>query len=217
MKKSLIILFFIIMSNLSMAAEFVINEDPKFIPDFKNRFSLLLGLNPSMTKTNQLKNVHLSYGKNKLENIWWDFNFTYIKGNFDKFTKNNASATSATDAQMNETTDASSQISFGAGIMHETQYIQTLVPFTGMYELMSASATYNLYKDANSTKTFSGPGIIAKLSVLKKFSDYLSFGGNFIYNLAVVKRGQDTESESSSSRSLTLSNITFGIDLSLYL
>jgi hypothetical protein len=55
-------------------------------PDFKNRFSLLLGLNPSMTKTNQLKNIHFSYGKNKMENIWWDFNFTYIKGNFEKFT-----------------------------------------------------------------------------------------------------------------------------------
>lgn len=216
MNKILILLILFICQN-ALAEEFVLHADPKFIPDFKNRFSALVGINPSMTKTNQLKNVHLAYGKNKAENEWWDFNFTYTRGNFDKFTTNNPSATGTTNADLNSVSDSSNQIALGAGLLYETNYSQSLLPFNGMYELISASVTYNIFKDTQAGKTFTGPGLLAKFSVLKKFSDYLSIGGNFIYNLAVVKRSQDAYGETSSTRSLTLSHLTIGIDLSLYL
>jgi hypothetical protein len=170
-----------------------------------------------MTKTNQLMNAHFSYSRETAEKFWWDYSFSIIKGNFDKFTTNNASATGETNARMVESTNSSTQILGGIGLLYRTEYSQSLIPVDSLYEIVGASLTYNVYKDSNASKTFTGPGFIAKFSMLKKISDYLSFGGNIIYNLAVVKRGQDSDQETSSQRSLTLSHVTVGFDLSIFL
>lgn len=216
MKKLFLITIFYIFTSSVYSAEFMLNTEPTFTPTFQNRFSLLLGLNPSMTKTNQLKNIHLAYGRNSEANRWWDFNFTMTKGYMNHMTTNNSSATTLSSSDFNADTD-STHLALGVGINYETKYIQTLVPFQGMYEVMGASITYNSFKDANALNSFTGPGLIAKYSVLKKLNDYVSFGGNFIYNLAVVKRSQQSDTENSSSRSLTLSYLTIGIDLSFFL
>lgn len=199
------------------AEELVLHTEPKYINEYNNKYSMMLGLNPSMTKTNQLINLHFSYSRETEEKFWWDYNFSIIKGNFDKFTTNNASATKETNARMLENSNSSTQILGGIGLLYRTEYSQSLIPVDSLYEIVGASLTYNVYKDSNSTKSFTGPGFIAKFSMLKKFADYLSFGGNIIYNLAVVKRGQDSDQETSSQRSLTLSHVTVGFDLSIFL
>jgi hypothetical protein len=212
----LLVLCLITISTLAYSSEFDFKYESKFVPEFKNRFSFLIGGHPSMTKTSQLMNFHGAYSYNIESNTWWDFNFTMAKGHFNRFTTNNRSATNVTSTTLDENTQSSSQIGFGAGILYETNYIQNLVPFEKMYELISASLTYNYFKDTNVNETFTGPGIIAKLSILKRFSDFVSVGGNMIYNLAVVKRSTENN-ETSSEASLTLSHFTIGLDLSLYL
>jgi hypothetical protein len=218
MKKNILIIMTLVIS-LSMsvkASELVLNSDSAFVPDYKNRFSALVGLNPSVMKSLDVKNLHLAYSKQREDLSWWDFNFTMTQGHFNKMTTNNAIATGNTKTVMNDSLQ-SDQLSLGVGLQYQTDYTRTILPFEGMYELMSASVTYNYFKDSQISNTFMGPGMIAKLSVLKKFSEYVSFGGNIIYNLAVVKRSQNSSTETSSQRSLTLSHLTFGLDLSLYL
>jgi hypothetical protein len=196
------------------SAELILNSDSTFNPTHENRFSFMMGVNPSLTKSADMSNFTFSYGK-KMENYWIDTNFAMNKGLFKKFSANNQTATGATDEQLEE--QKNSLTTIGVGIGRETRYAQTLLPFNDIYELMAANITYNSYKEDFSGKSFSGPGLLAKFSVYKRFNDYFSAGAHFNYNLAVVKRAQDNDTETNSQRSLTLGFLTMGIDLSFYL
>lgn len=196
------------------SAELILNSESTFNPTHENRFSFMMGVNPSLTKSADMSNFTFSFGK-KMENYWIDTNFAMNKGLFKKFSANNQTATGATDTQLEE--QENSLTTIGVGIGRETRYAQTLLPFNDIYELMAANLTYNSYKEDFSGKSFSGPGLLAKFSVYKRFNDYFSAGAHFNYNLAVVKRAQDIDTETNSQRSLTLGFLTMGIDLSFYL
>lgn len=206
-------MFLATMSQAS-ASELILNTESTFNPTHENRFSFMAGVNPSLTKSGDMSNFTFSFGK-KMDNYWLDTNFAMNKGLFKKFSANNASATGATDDQLEE--QQNSLTTIGVGIGRETRYAQTLLPFNDIYELMAANLTYNSYKEDFSGKSFSGPGLLAKFSVYKRFNDYFSAGAHFNYNLAVVKRAQDNDTETNSQRSLTLGFLTMGIDLSFYL
>lgn len=216
MKKTLIMLpvLFTMMASVQ-SAELILNEvDTTFNPSHNNRFSFMAGVNPSLTKSGDMSNFTFSYGK-KMENFWIDTNFAMNKGKFKKFSANNTTATGATDDQLEEQTNSLTTI--GIGIGRETRYAQTLLPFDDIYELMAANLTYNSYSEDFSGKSFSGPGLLAKFSVYKRFNDYFSAGAHFNYNLAVVKRAQDNDTETNSQRSLTLGFLTMGLDVSFFL
>lgn len=194
--------------------ELILNTETTFNPSHTNRFSLMLGVNPSLTKSADMQSFTFSYGK-KFENFWADANVMMSKGLSKKFATNNPTATGATSDQLEE--QENSLTTIGLGIARETRYAQTLLPFEDIYELMAANLTYNMYKEDFSGKSFSGPGLLAKFTVYKRFNDYFSAGAHFHYNLAVVKRSQDNDTETSSQRSLTLGFLTMGVDLSFYL
>lgn len=216
MTKYTALLALILMSSGAFAAnpDLVINQDSTFNPTHENRFSFMLGLNPSVGKATDMTNFTFSYGK-KLDNFWIDANASISKGLFRKFSANNAAATGATDVQLEDQENGLTTI--GAGIARETRYAQTLLPFDDIYELMAANLTYNIYKEDFSGKSFNGPGVLAKFSVYKRFNNYFSAGAHFNYNLAVVKRSQEIDTENSSARSLTIGFLTVGLDLSFYL
>lgn len=217
MMKSLLKIFItaLLMINSAFAVQdLVLNTEPVFNPTFVNRFSFLLGVNPSMTKATDVMNFNFSYAK-KMDEFWFDTTFALTNGAFNKITTNNPAATGATNDQLYG--QKSTLTTFGLGVAHESRYSQTLLPFDGLYEVMAADVTYNFYKETTSGKSFSGPGMIAKFSLFKKFNDYVSMGPQFLYNLAVVKRAQDVDTETSSARSLTMSYVTIGFDLSIYL
>lgn len=216
MTKYLAVICFIVVSSHSHAAEneLVINQESTFNPTHDNRFSLMLGLNPSLVKSQDMTNFTFSYGK-KLDNYWVDANASLSNGLFRKFSANNPAATGASATQLEN--QKNSLTTLGIGIGRETRYAQTLLPFNDIYELMAANLTYNIYKEDFSGKSFSGPGILAKFSVYKRFNNYFSAGAHFNYNLAVVKRSQENDTENSSARSLTLGFLTVGVDLSFYL
>jgi hypothetical protein len=216
MKKYFKILFFLLLvsSEVHAVEQFVLKSESTFNPTYQNRFSFLLGVNPSIQKARDVTNFTFSYGK-KFEDYWLDTNFLITNGIFNKITTNNPTATGLTSDQLVDT--KSSMTTIGVGIGRETRYAQTLLPFKDIYELMAANLTYNIYKENTSGKSFTGPGMIAKFSLYKRFSDYFSAGTQFTYNLAVVKRTQDPDTETSSIRSLTMSYLTLGFDLSFYL
>lgn len=218
-KNCLLLFIFIFTLILTMTSAFAVenltlNTEPVFSPTFQNRVSFLIGLNPSLTKAGDVVNFNASYAK-KMEDYWFDTTFIITSGAFNKMTTNNAAATGATDDALFDT--KSTLTTFGLGVARESRYSQTLLPFDGMFEVISADITYNLYKETTTGKSFSGPGFIAKFSLFKKFSDYVSMGPQLLYNLAVVKRAQDSDTEMSSARSLTMSYVTIGFDLSFFL
>lgn len=194
--------------------EFLLHSEAAFNPSYQNRFSFMVGVNPSLQKASDITNFTFSYGK-KLESYWLDTSFLITNGLFNKITTNNPTATGLTNDQLVGT--KSSMTTIGVGIGRESHYAQSLLPFNDIYELMAADLTYNIYKESTSGKSFTGPGMIAKFSLYKKFSDYFSAGTQFTYNLAVVKRSSDDNTENSSVRSLTMSYLTVGFDLSFYL
>lgn len=208
------IAFSLLFATSVSAQTLVLNEESTFNPTHENRFSFMLGVNPSLTKSGDMSNFTFSYAK-KMESFWLDSNIMITKGMFSKFSANNPTATGAIDADLEE--QENSLTTIGVGVGRETRYAQTLLPFNDIYELMAANLTYNMYKEDFSGKSFSGPGILAKFSVYKKFNDYFSAGTHFNYNLAVVKRSKEIDTESNSQRSLTLGFLTIGFDLSFYL
>jgi hypothetical protein len=194
--------------------ELTLKSESSYNPNFENRLSFLYGVNPSITKASDVNNISFSYAK-KFDDFWFDCNLYFTNGIFKKITTNNSTATGLSDNQLQDT--KSNLITFGAGVGRQSQYIQTLLPFKDFYEFIATDLTYNIYKESTSSKSFSGPGLIAKFSLLKKLSDYYSLGAQFTYNLAVVKRAHDSDSETSSMRSLTMSHLTVGFDFSIYL
>ena len=217
MNKHFLKIFFLFISlatNAFAIEEFSVNSDSSFNPTYKNKFSFLLGINPSVQKASDIENFTFAYGK-KVEDYWIDTNILLTKGLFSKLTTNNESATGVPSSDVNNT--KSTLITIGAGIGRESRYVQSLLPFKDLYEVMAADLTYNILKEKTSEKTFKGFGMLAKFSLYKKFSDYVSLGTQFTYNLSAVKRSSDNENEISSARSLTLSYLTIGFDLSFFL
>ncbi len=194
--------------------QLVLNNLNEHEPTFTNRYSLMLGVNPSLVHTSNITNFTLSYGK-KYDHLWLDTNLLITKGIFRELSENNVRATGATDFQLAD--QRNFLITAGVGVAIETRYAQTLLPFENIYELVAANITYNYYKEDFSDESFTGPGLIAKFSLYNKINDYVHVGGHFNYNLAVVKRSERFEGESNSARSLTLGFITVGLDLSFYL
>ena len=62
-----------IFSGSLMGQEIQMNFDDTFNPTHENRFSFMLGVNPSLTKSGDMSNFTFSYAR-KMENFWLDSN-----------------------------------------------------------------------------------------------------------------------------------------------
>lgn len=211
---SILFSIFLINSSILASEELILNSESTFNPSHDNRFSLLLGFNPNLQKSGDITNFTFSYGK-RMENFWLDSNLLITNGVFNKMATNNRQATGLTDDQLFNT--KSTMTTIGIGIGRESHYLETLLPFYDISELSFANATYNTYNESASGKSFTGPGMIAKFILSKKFSEYITAGPHFIYNLAVVRRVANSDTENSSPRSLTMSYLIIGFDFSVYL
>ena len=211
--KTILLLFFII-NWASANDELILNDTKDYNPSLTNRFSFQADTNPNPRQLAQLTNLNFSYAS-KLSHYWLDFNLQSATGYFNKMTTNNALATGQTDNQLYQTN--STHYSIGVGMMMESHYARTLMPFDNVYETTSAYITYNMFKINSLTDSYQGPGIMAKASLCKRYTDYVSLGINLNYVLAVVKGPAAYSGETSSSRSLTLSYVTVGLDFILTL
>lgn len=184
-----------------------------------NRFSFLFNLNPSLTKGKDLTQFMSEYGL-KLDDLRsLDFSIQYTKGLFHKMSINNGAATLRSDDEINAST-SNSELMGTVGLSFISHYFNDLFNLdsaNGLYEIMGAGIGLTSYKNSLLSDSYFGPGITAKFSLLKSINDNIAVGGNFIYNLSSVKRAQKVSSETSSSRSLTLTHLTMGIDFTFYL
>ncbi|MBY0415133.1 MAG: hypothetical protein K2Q18_13260 [Bdellovibrionales bacterium] len=216
--KQLIFCLGILTFTLSASAtELTMNSESTFDPGHTNRFTLMAGVNSSLTKAADLQDFALSYGR-QLDSYWIDANVMMTSGLFREFGENHPPATGSVNSALEE--QKNTLTSIGVGIGRETRYAQTLLPFNDIYELMAANLTYNMYKEDFTGQSFNGPGLLAKFAVYKRMNDYFSAGVHFNYNISVVKRSKNEDaviSESNSSRSLTLGFLTIGFNISLYL
>jgi hypothetical protein len=181
----------------------------EFSPSFENILSFEAGMNPNALELNAISNLNFSYAK-KRTNFWLDFNIQLTSGAFQKLTMNNVPATTQTNATLFNS--PSTHSSYGIGGLIESNYSQTFFGREDLYEITQAFLTYNIFKTNMVNSTFTGPGLLAKFSVCKKFSDYISVGANLNYSLASVQRPILNATETTSNQSLTLSYITLGID-----
>lgn len=213
--KCTFLISFCLLRPLIAQENFELNREVGFIPKFDSRYNLGVTFKPSMTKTNQVIGIDGSYSSKFSDGYWLNYEGAIFQTQFSAVTKNNASATLKTDTQLIDA--KASHVYFGVGLSVHTELLVHVIPFKNIYEISSAALTYNLFKYTDGNKTFLGPGIKAKYGVHKKLNDYVSIGGNFIYNLSVVKRSEDNSNETSSARSLTLSYLSIGFDVNFYL
>ena len=215
MKKILIFLFAIVLNSQIWASEksnYVYDSD--YAPSFNNRFSFMFGMNPNFVKPADVLNFAFAYS-NKVDTYWLDAHVSITNGIFRKITTNNPAATGTSGDTIDKKRD--NLTTFGFGFSKETRLSQDLFGSNSTYEISTAALTYNIFKEQTQSKSFTGPGVLAKFSLFKKANEYSSIGGLLSYHLAVVKRSKDYDNEPSSSTSLTLSHLTIGLDFSFFL
>lgn len=211
--KSLLYLIFLI-ANISSASELALSNTNEYTPSLHNRFTIMASANPNPAQLASLNTISASYAT-KLTNYWLDFNFQASSGMFQKMTMNNTLATGSTDVNLYDARSTHSSI--GIGAMLESKYAQVFFNSDSVFETSSAHLTYNIFKAGSVSSTFTGPGLMTKFALCKKFSDVFSFGANLNYQLASVKRASNADTETSSAQSLTISYVTLGLELILTL
>lgn len=144
---------------------------------------------------------------------WIDFSVTKSSARFEEVTENNPAVGAATQELLE---DSLGLLTVGVGLSHRTHYIRHLFHNDTLYETVGAFLTYNQVDDSLRSLTFKGGGFKADFGVHKRTSESFHIGGKMSYNLMHVKKAQEFEGESSSSRSLLLSWVTFGLDFTFY-
>lgn len=214
MKSALYLITILLFVNISFASELSLSNTSEYTPSLSNRVSIWGTLNPNLRQLTSLNTISASYAS-RLSIYWLEFNFQASSGMFQKMSMNNTLATGLTDADLFDA--RSTHSSLGVGAMLESNYARTFFNSESLYETSSAYLTYNMFKAGAVPSTFTGPGIMTKFSLCKKFSDVFSLGANLNYQLASVKRASNADTETSSVQSLTVSYVTIGLELILTL
>lgn len=216
LKIKLYVLFLLLMivNSVNSAETLELKSDSEFNPSHTSKFSFLYGVNPNLYKLTDISDFTFSYSILQ-KDYWFDTNLSVTRGLFKKISTNSYSATGVLDNDINDS--SSNLITFGAGVARKSTYIRELLSWDKWYEMSAANLTYNMFKESVSSKNFTGFGILTKFGLYYKSSEYFSYGTQFLYRLAVVKRSADFNTETSSPRSLILSHLSLGIDLSFFL
>lgn len=210
--KIIIILLGFIYSTIALA-EFELKSESSYNPEFNNRYTFILGLNPSLARSQDVKSFQFAYGRKWDETIWVDAFFQSTNASFRDIGENNMAATGVSDVDIYAASEKLSLV--GIGVQYISRYSAILLPFD-LYESTTASLVYATMSEDAGGKSFSGPGLKAKFSIMKPLGDYTHVGLNMDYNLLTLKRSQEA-SETSSARSLTASWLTLGFDISFFL
>lgn len=208
---AIILTQFLVFSTL---AEFELKSESTFEPEFKNRFHLSFGLNPSMGRSQDIKAVTLSYAREWEENFWVTAHYQLTGIKFRDLAENNPTATNVATSDIEEEAERLNTV--GLGLLYKSRYITYLLPFN-LYELTGASITYSALNEKVGSESFKGPGIRAMYAVMKPIGEYTHLGIHFDYNLSSLKRAANGDDETSSQRGFSASWMTVGFDLSFFL
>lgn len=192
-------------------------ETGVFLQDYntysdKNRTSFLYHVNNDINSITNITTLEFNYA-HKFELAWLELFAIRTTATFNEITDSNPNDFSGGEAL--DLTEES-LLAFGAGLSYRSSWIQELVNSDKMFTTTAASLGWYSLSENFSGFTYSGPGIKTDFGIHRRSSRSMHYGVRMSYNLASVKRAQETELERSSQRSLTLSWLTVGFDLSFY-
>lgn len=195
-------------------AEFELKSESSFAPEFNNRFSIGFGLNPSIGRSQDIKTLSFSYAREWDDNFWVIGSYLLTGIKFSDLAENNSSATNVSTELIED--EAERLNSLGIGVGYSSRYIANLIPFD-LYEFTEALVTYSRFSEKVGEESFSGPGFMAKYSVIKPIGNYTHLGLHFDYNLSSFKRAAENDEETSSQRGFSASWMTFGFNVIFFL
>ena len=178
----------------------------------QGKYSFLYHFNSDLLEFATVSSFEFIFGVKK-DFGWLDFTISKSSARFEEVTLNNPAVGAATQDLLE---DSLGILTLGMGLSYRTHYIRHLFHNDSLYETVGAFITYNQVDDSLRSLTFKGGGIKADFGVHKRASESFHIGGKMSYNLIHVKKAQEFEGESSSSRSLLLSWVTFGLDFTFY-
>lgn len=178
----------------------------------RNRTSFLYHLNNDATDLTGIQTLEFIYAY-RFELAWVEFFALRTSGRFEEMTDNNP-GDGGGSVQLRETDE--SVLAFGASLSYRGTWIQDLVNSDKMFTTTSAGlGWYNMTENFR-VKSYSGPGLKADFGLHRRSSSSIHYGVKMSYHLAHVERSAEFEGETSSQRSLVLSWLSFGFDLSFY-
>lgn len=186
------------------------------VSDDNNIFSVTYKIYPSVQGFSNISNLEVSYSK-KLNYCWLDFMISRAMTKFSTITTNNPYLGQTSD-KLEKSKDE--LLTAGIGIGYRSTYVQkaleNIMFSEDIFETTSAKLTYHNLNEKFYDKSFTGPGIQTDFGIHKRILNGFHFGMKFAYNLASVKKSKEGNSTSSSG-SLVLSWVSFGIDFGFYL
>jgi hypothetical protein len=182
------------------------------LKDDTGRYSVIYHFNSDLLEFTTISSFEFIYGIKKGFG-WLDFSVSKSSARFDQVTNNN-SALGASSLDLEES--SLGILTLGLGLSYRTNYIRHIFRSNTLYETVGASITYNQVDDSFRSETFSGEGLKADFGIHSRASESFHIGGKMSYNLIHTKKPLEFEGESSSSRSLLLSWVSFGIDFTFY-
>lgn len=178
----------------------------------RNRTSFLYHLNNDFTDLTGIQTLEFLYAY-RFSHGWIEFFALRTSGRFEEITDNNP-GDGGSSLDLRETDE--SILAFGASLSYRSTWIQDLVNSNKMFTTTAAGIGYYNLTENFRVKSYGGPGLKADFGLHRRSSRSIHYGVKMSYHLANVKRSAEFEGETSSQRSLVLSWLTFGFDLSFY-
>lgn len=183
------------------------------IKEDKNRISFLFHVNTNLYNISDVTGLEFNYAHH-FKNYWLEFFFMRTQADFYRIVDETNSADLPASSTLDQSNDELSI--YGIGISMRGAWIQELINSESIYTHTGANlAYYNLNQNLSST-SYSGPGLKADFGIHVRNSKTMHYGLRTTYYLAHVRRAQAFEGEDSSNRSLLLTWMTIGVDLSFY-
>lgn len=178
----------------------------------QSRISFLYHINSDAESAFELTTMEFIYAK-KFEFAWLEVFASRTSARFSEITEMNTNI--GTDfLDQRESTD--SLFSFGAGIMYRSQFMKSLLDTDKVFESTSFSLAYHSFTEEFRAESYKGPGIKADFGIHRRASRGMHYGIKMSYNLAEVKKAAEFDTDTSSDRSLLLTWLSIGFDLSFY-
>jgi len=170
-------------------------------------------INGDLMNIAALKSMEALYSK-RLTNFWWDFYYSQTTGNFREFGKYNKNIRTP-DEDLSVTSE--SLVTFGTGVSYRSRYLRHLFKATNLFENLASTITYNTFSEKYYGENFTGPGLRAQYGVHFRGDSSFFYGLNGSYHLMTLKKPSVIEGETSRNRTLSLSYVTFALELGWFL
>jgi hypothetical protein len=193
-------------------------KDPYDTLGDNSRVSFLYHLNSDLKNAMALTALEFNYAFYK-NGKWIEFFLERISSNFSEVSENHTNSASNTSAEVNfqrVPEDGQTIIGFGGGLGYRSTWIQELIKSENLFTTTSFALGIFQLNDSLRSLDYRGPGMKADFGLHKRSGRNTHYGLRMSYQLAQVKREAIFDGESSSERSLLLSWLSFGFDLSFY-